>query len=268
MNTVRLQKFLSQAGVSSRRKAEDLIVQGAVKINGKVVTELGTKIDPRKDKISVSGEVVKPQFYKIYAFSKPANVITTMSDPQKRPCVGDYVSKLAVKVFPIGRLDFDAGGLLLFTNNGDYANHLLHPRYEVPRSYWAVLNSFISDEQLEALTRGIKLSTFAKATADRSVRNTHIVKADSSAVALAKAEFAKRVQPSSVSKYFKKPISSECSVVNIIVREGRNHFVKRLFEHFGFKVEQLFRHAYGPYKIGTLKSGEIREIEFRNVRKL
>ena len=242
-STVRLQKFLSQAGIASRRKAEELIVQGVVKINGKVVTELGTKVNPKSDKVVVSGEPVKPQFYKVYTFFKPANVITSMSDPRRRPCVGNYVSKLPVKVFPIGRLDFDASGLLLFTNDGDYANGLLHPRYGVTRSYWAVLDGFISDEQLEQLLAGVKLAD-----------------------GFGKAEFAKRVQPKTVSKYF-KPFSSECSVVNIIVSEGRNHFIKRLFEHLGFKVEQLFRHGYGPYKISTLKPGEIREVEFKAHKK-
>ncbi|MDR2337948.1 MAG: rRNA pseudouridine synthase [Deltaproteobacteria bacterium] len=234
---MRLQKFLSQAGIASRRKAEELILAGKVTING-VVAELGAKVQPQKDKVLVAGKLVTNQVYKLYAFHKPTKVITTMYDSRHRPAVGNYVSKLPVKVFPIGRLDFDAAGLLLLTNDGDYANKLLHPRYQIQRSYWVVLDGFIDNQQIELLLRGVQLDD-----------------------GWGKADFLKRVQPKSIAKYF-KPFPAACAVVNIIVSEGRNHFVKRLFAQIGLKVTQLFRYSYGKHKIGNLRPGEIKEIRF------
>jgi 23S rRNA pseudouridine2605 synthase len=119
---VRLQKFLAESGVASRRKCEELIVSGVVKVNGEVVEILGSKVDPEKDKVTVQGKgVMRINKKRIYLFFKPVNVITTVSDPQERPCVGDYLKNIPERVFPVGRLDFDVTGLLILTNDGDFA---------------------------------------------------------------------------------------------------------------------------------------------------
>src|SRR6266446_6462583 len=132
----RLQKIISQAGITSRRKAEELILQGRVEVNGKVVRTLGAKADPEKDHVKLNGRLLQPDQPKVYLMlNKPKGYVTTLKDPEGRPTVMELLKGVHQRVYPIGRLDFDAEGLLLFTNDGDLAEHLMHPRYEIPRIY-------------------------------------------------------------------------------------------------------------------------------------
>src|SRR5690606_39820040 len=154
----RLQKILSRAGVASRRAAERMILEGRVEVNGKVVRELGTRADPEVDDVRVDGRPVARVEEKIHLLLyKPPSVVTTLSDPEGRRSVGDLLRSLKVRVFPVGRLDYDAEGALLLTNDGDLAHKLAHPRWGVPRTYRVKVKGFPSKETLERLTKGVRL---------------------------------------------------------------------------------------------------------------
>ena len=223
MSNIRLQKYLAQAGVASRRKAEEFIREGRVSVNGNVVRELGTKVD-LDDKIFFDGSLVQQEEKRLYLFHKPEKVITTLSDPEQRPCVGDYLSGLAVKVKPVGRLDFDVSGLLLLTNDGDFAEQLSHPRYQTPRVYQAKLTDKLPRADIKKLLTGVELED-GPAKADRIT-------------------------------------SIEPQLVEIEVHEGRNHFVKNLFKAVGNPVIKLKRVSFGTYSLGNLKPGQTKQVGF------
>lgn len=222
---VRLNKFLADSGLCSRRKADDLIAGGAVQVNGKTVFELGTKVVPGTDRITVSGKPVKPVHQRFYvAFYKPENVLTSMSDPEGRPTVADYVADLPVRVFPVGRLDWDTEGLLLLTNDGEFAQKISHPKTAIPKTYLAKLNGSPTQQQLEKLRRGVTIP-------------------GGKASALA----VERVALGDSKKY---------SWVKIVITEGRNRQVRKMFEKIGFDVKKLKRTAIGKLEIGPLRKGQ------------
>lgn len=237
---LRLQKYLAQAGACSRREGENLIRSGRVRVNGDVVTELGTKVDVRQDKVSLDGHLLRAEKQLLFRFFKPSGVVTTLHDPQGRPCVGDYCKKLPVRVFPVGRLDFDVSGLLLLTNDGEFAERLLHPRYEVKRVYWVVLDSRPSQFQLESLVKGVRV-------------DSEILKATS----------AIHLPISSVTHEIFPKLTNKQSVVQLTVTEGRNHFVKNLFLGIGIPVVHLHRHQFGEFTVTGLRPGEILEETLR-----
>lgn len=221
---VRLNKFLADSGVCSRRKADLLIEEGAVQVNGKTISSLGTKVDPRRDRITVKGKPVKAIANRVYlAFYKPENVLTSMSDPQERPTVADYVDGLPMRVFPVGRLDWDTEGLLLLTNDGDFAQKISHPRAAIPKTYLAKLNTAPTKEKLDKLLRGVTIPG-GRASA------LHVEK-----IKLGKSE-----------KY---------AWVKIVITEGRNRQVRKMFEKIGYDVKKLKRIAIGRLEIGPLKKG-------------
>src|SRR6185437_2729912 len=155
---IRLNKFLADCGLASRRKADEMISGGQVQVNGKTVFELGVRVEPAYDRVTFDGKTVKPSTQKIYViFNKPENVLTTMSDPEGRPTVADFMEKLPVRVFPVGRLDWDTEGLLLLTNDGDFAQKVMHPREEIPKTYLAKLDGKPDDKDLEKLRRGVTI---------------------------------------------------------------------------------------------------------------
>lgn len=234
----RLQRFLAEAGIASRRAAEQLIQDGRVKVNEKVVLVPGSKVTPGVDQVFVDGKRVGVQAKHLYLYHKPPGVLSTLDDPFSRPCIGDAVRDLPVRVFPVGRLDFDVFGLLLLTNDGEFANNLLHPRYETPRNYLAEVKGLISNRALQRLTRGILLEDgMGRAlTASDGSRNPYV-------------------------KSF-GTLKEDHSVVDLSVGEGRNHFVKRLLAAAGHPVRRLCRYSFGPYELGELKRGEIKEISF------
>lgn len=222
---VRLQKLIAGTGLASRRKAEELITAGRVTVNGKVVTELGTKVDPERDHVKVDGKhLTSAQPFVYLMLNKPKNVMSTLDDPGGRTTVKDFLRGVSVRVFPVGRLDFDSEGLMLLTNNGDLAQALLHPRYHVPKTYLIKVKGVLSDEEIAQLERGVKLADGM-------------------------------TSPASVKKIRKAEANSW---VEITIHEGRKHQVKRMLESVGHLVIKLVRVKMGPLALGSLEPGEFR----------
>ena len=228
----RLQKVIAQSGVTSRRKAEELIKEGKVKVNGVVVTELGTKVSS-KDEIAVNNRIIEKEAKEYYLLNKPRGVVTTTSDDKNRKTVLDYINTEA-RIYPVGRLDYDTTGALLLTNDGEFANILMHPNNQVDKVYLAKLNGIIKGEQINQLKNGVMLDDV-------------LVKA--SRVKLKKVDPAKNT-----------------SMVEITIHEGKNHQVKRMFEAVGFLVDKLTRERIGVFQIKDLKSGEYRKLTPKEVQ--
>jgi 23S rRNA pseudouridine2605 synthase len=235
MQAERLQKILSEAGITSRRKAEKLILQGRVSVNGRVVSELGTKAVLGKDEICVDGKAVKPETEKVVvALFKPRNCVTTLHDPQGRPTVAELVKNISVRVYPVGRLDFDAEGLLLMTNDGELAHRLQHPRYKVPKTYLVKIRGHPVEEALAQLQQGISLEDGITAPAELQVLED----------------------------------DNKATWLSLTLREGRNHQVKRMCAAVGCPVLKLRRTQIGPIDLGNLRPGRSRRLNAREVRAL
>ena len=220
---MRLQKFLAEAGLASRREAEKWIRAGLVAVNGKRVTVLGTKVDPARDKVVVDGTVIKGRPKKIaLLFYKPKNVMVTRKDPEGRPTVYDYLEKIPERLFPVGRLDFESEGLLILTNDGEFANRLAHPRYQVEKVYEVKVASLPSEEQLRGLREGIEL--------DGSMTT-----------------------PLSVKIIGHSP--RRCWL-RVVLREGKNREIRRMMGGVGLEIIRLIRTRLGPFALGDLKPGE------------
>lgn len=227
---VRLNKFLADSGIASRRKADEIIEAGEITINGKKVYELGVRIDPNEDRVLYKGKPVKVQNrFVYYVFNKPRSVVTTTSDPFGRPTVLDYFPKETLRIFPVGRLDWDAEGLILITNDGEFAHKVIHPEKGVLKTYFVKLDGVPSDHHLEKLRKGVSIEGGGKVSAQ------HVRKLG---------------QKSSEKKAW----------VEITIREGKNHQVKKMFQKINFDVIKLRRMAIGGLKLGALKSGEHREL--------
>ena len=156
--SIRLNKFLADHGIASRRKADEMIDEGRVQVNGRTVYELGIKIDPSKDQVKVGGKKVGAKPQPVYfVFNKPKSVVTSTSDPQGRPTVVDYFKKIKKRLFPVGRLDWDTEGLLLMTNDGDFANEIASPRSKIPKTYHVKLDGLITEKKMEKLKRGVSI---------------------------------------------------------------------------------------------------------------
>ncbi|PKN16434.1 MAG: pseudouridine synthase, partial [Deltaproteobacteria bacterium HGW-Deltaproteobacteria-6] len=208
----RLQKIIAAAGIDSRRHAEILITSGRVSVNGEIVTELGVKADPRKDVIRVDGNTISLETTRCYiALHKPAEYVTTMSDPQKRPTVADLVKDVPERVYPIGRLDYDSSGLLLLTNDGDFAQKIQHPRFQVPKNYRVKISGRLNKEELKQIINGVKLpDTVFKP------ENLNIEK-----------------------------INDKSTWLSLTLREGKNRIIRRGFEAAGRQVTRLVRESIG-----------------------
>lgn len=230
---MRLQRFLAMCGAASRRKAERLILDGRVALNGSVVTEMGVLIDALTDRVTVNGRQVTVNRPGVLLFHKPRFVITTKEDPQGRATVADFLPQEFKSYFPVGRLDFDACGLLLLTNDGELAQHLSHPRFYAERSYEVVVRGQVEDKSIRRLERGVKLEDGVARAAVRVVRN-----------------------------------GGKVTSLHVSVREGRNHLVKRLMEKIRHPVITLKRIAHGPIKLGKLKEGKIRKLSEEEYRRL
>ncbi len=222
---VRLNKYLADCGISSRRKADEIIAGGSVQVNGKTVYELGVRVEPGIDRITLDGKPVKPPTQKIYViFNKPENVLTTMDDPEGRPTVADFMEKLPVRVFPVGRLDWDTEGLLLLTNDGDFAQKVMHPREEIPKTYLAKLDGQPTEKDLDKLLRGVTIP-------GGHVKALHVERA-------------------------KVGDSKQYDWIKIVIGEGKNRQVRYMFQKIGFDVKKLKRVAIGQLTLGTLQKGE------------
>ncbi|MEQ4716160.1 pseudouridine synthase [Nonomuraea sp. B19D2] len=234
-NGVRLQKVLAQAGVASRRACEEMIGEGRVTVNGQVVRRFGAKVDPATQVIHVDGKRIPtaPDLV-YYAINKPIGVVSTMNDPQGRPCLADYVEELAPRLFHVGRLDTETEGLLLLTNDGELANRLTHPSYGVQKKYWAKVPGPIPRDLGRRLKQGIELED-------------GIVRADEFAIVQEHGQQA---------------------LVEIVLHEGRKHVVRRMLEEAGHRVIDLARIEFGPVKLGRTKPGTVRALTLKEVGEL
>lgn len=229
----RLQKRIANSGYTSRRKAETLISEGKVKVNGTTVTELGTKVKP-SDMIEVEGIKIELEDKIYILFHKPTQVITSVSDDRGRTVVTDYFKDIEARIYPVGRLDYDTSGLLLLTNDGEFTNLMTHPRYQIKKKYVAKLTGYLMREEVKALEKGIELEDGM-------------------------------TQPAEV-KVKKQDKDKNTTLVEITITEGRNRQVRRMFEHFGHQVTKLSRIEYGPLNVVGLNAGEGRVLTPHEVK--
>ncbi|PRH77577.1 pseudouridine synthase [Streptomyces solincola] len=222
----RLQKVLARAGMGSRRACEELIDAGRVEVNGEIVMEQGTRVDPEHDEIKVDGLTVATQSYLFFALNKPAGVVSTMEDPDGRQCLGDYVTNRETRLFHVGRLDTETEGIILLTNHGELAHRLTHPKYGVKKTYLAAVTGPLPREVGRRLKDGIQLEDgYARADHFRVVEQT-----------------------------------GKNYLVEVELHEGRKHIVRRMLAEAGFPVEKLVRTAFGPIQLGDQKSGWLRRM--------
>ena len=232
----RLQKVLAHAGVASRRHCEELIAQGKVQVNGQVVREQGIKVDPLKDKIVVNGQQIKLEQHVYLLLYKPTGVITSVTDPQGRRVVIDLLKGIKERVYPVGRLDYDTSGLLLLTNDGELANRLAHPSYEIDKVYRAWVKGIPSPEKVRKLATGIRLEDGMTSPGQ--------------------------------SKLLKTESSSQRALVELTIHEGRNRQVRRMCEAIGHPVLTLERIRLGFLTLDGLKPGEFRKLTQEEVESL
>lgn len=235
-NMERLQKIIAQAGVASRRKCEELILAGKVEVNGETVTELGTKADPAQDMITVNGKLIRTEQKVYLMMNKPKGVITSASDPEGRKIVSDYLKGIKERVYPVGRLDYDTEGLLLLTNDGEFANLLTHPRHHVPKTYLATVKGVPHGTELDKLRQGIQLEDGMTAPAEVEYKD---------------------VDP-----------DGKGAVIEITIYEGRNRQVRRMFEAISHPVLRLKRIAFGDLLLQNLKRGLTRPLSKDEVDRL
>ena len=231
---IRIQKYLSQAGRASRREAERLMQAGRVEVNGEVVTELGSKVVPGRDTVAVDGRVVEEAPTRWILFHKPPGALTTRDDPHHDETVYDLLPEELHGLSYVGRLDLDAEGLLLFTNDGDTAHELQHPSNEVEREYWLEVAGTVGDDAVRALRKGVELDD-----------------------GLARAKKVHSVHPG--------PVTSE---LHLVLTEGRNREVRRMLSHVGHAVMRLRRVRFGPVELGDLPRGKWRELKPTEVKAL
>jgi 23S rRNA pseudouridine2605 synthase len=232
---VRLQKVLAEAGVASRRACEEIIAQGRVRVNGKIIREMGLKVDPETVKIEVDGEEIRAaQPRTLLAFNKPAGVVSAMSDPQGRPCLGDFFSEWPGRLFHVGRLDYETEGLILLTNDGDLANRLAHPKHEVAKRYLVQVRGVLPNNLTSVLKGGVELE-------DGLVRLSAVK-------ILARSE--------------------KSALLEIELHEGRNRIIRRLFAQLELPVEHLVRIGVGTIDLGELRPGRWRAISDPELKKL
>ena len=230
----RLQKVIAQAGVASRRKAEELIVNGKVTVNGSIVRELGTKVSGT-DIITVNGRQLTKESYEYYLLNKPRGYICSLNDEFNRNIVTELIAT-DKRIYPVGRLDYDTTGLIILTNDGDFANMLMHPSYEIEKTYVAKINKILDKDDINKLKKGIVIDN----------RKVDI----------------KRF------KIRKKDVEKNTSIIELTIVEGRNHIVKKIFESMRIDVIKLSRVSYAFLTLDGLKSGEYRKLSIKEIKKL
>ncbi len=231
---MRLQKYMAECGVASRRKAEEMIALGRVAVNGVTITEMGTQVEDG-DEVRLDGQMIRPEAEKRYIiYHKPAGEVTTVSDPEGRKCVLDHFREYPVRLYPVGRLDYDSEGLLLLTNDGALTERMLHPSHQVDKTYLARVTGSVTMDEVRQLRSGVMLDDHK--TAPAKVR---VIK-----------------------------LEAEAAVVLVTIHEGRNRQVRRMFEETGHKVLQLRRVRFGPLELGDLPRGQWRELTGEEIRKL
>jgi len=225
---VRLQKVLSQAGVASRRNAEIMIDEGRVEVNGELVTEQGRRVDPATDVVRVDGvRIPPPRRHAYFVFNKPRGVVCTMSDDEGRECIADYLHRQAkLRLYHVGRLDTDSEGMLLLTNDGEFAQRMMHPSYELPKTYVVEVAGHVDRKIADRLKKGVMLED-------------GLIKADRVKVGLS---------------------TGGRTMVTVVLHSGRNRIVRRMFDAVGHPVRSLARVQIGPVRMGQLRAGDLREL--------
>lgn len=232
---MRINKYIAHAGVASRRKAEELIKQGLVTINGKVVTELATTVKSG-DRVEVEGSPIYNEEKVYYLLNKPRGVISSVSDEKGRQTVVDLLPQVKERIYPVGRLDWDTSGLLLLTNDGDFTDKMIHPRNEIDKVYVARLKGLATKENLRPLTRGVVID-------------------------------GKKTKPARYN-IIKVEADKNRSVVELVIHEGRHHQVKKMFESVGLLVDKLSRTHFGTLDLAGLRPGEARRLNKKEVSQL
>ncbi|NLT26761.1 MAG: rRNA pseudouridine synthase, partial [Microbacteriaceae bacterium] len=234
---VRLQKALANAGVASRRVCEQLIADGRVEVNGRVVTELGTRIDPGTDRVVVAGTPVQFDQSKRYLLlNKPVGVVSTMRDEQGRRDLREFTDRYDERLYNVGRLDAETSGLLILTNDGELAHVLAHPSFGITKTYVAKVTGRLAPQTLQKLLRGIEL-------------DDGFIKADDARI----LNFSAR---------------ERATLVELTLHSGRNRIVRRMLDHVGHPVEELVRRSFGPLHLGSMRAGELRELTADELGKL
>ena len=233
--TIRLQKYLAECGLASRRKAELLISEGSVSVDGKIITEMGYKLDPELQEVRYRGELVRRKKKNTYILlNKPRGYVTTMSDPQGRPIVTSLIKDLGVRVFPVGRLDIDTEGALILTDDGELAHKILHPSHESNKTYEVLVKGLVSRGKIKKLERGIEID-------------------------------GRSTWPAKISKAVKQGPASR---LVITIHEGRKRQVRKMFEAVGHPVINLKRIAYGQLRLGSLPNGSYRYLSREELKKV
>lgn len=232
---MRLNRFLSQCGIASRRKADELISAKMISVNGRVIGELGTFIDPDEDTVLISGKKAVQQKKRYIILNKPKFFLTTLAESEgKKPTVLNLITDINERVYPVGRLDYDSEGLLFLTNDGELANRIHHPRYEITKTYRARVKGQISEKYLKKIKEGATLD-------------------------------GKFIRPDSIKT---KNLENNSSQVVITFHEGKKHLVKNYLSYFGFPVERLKRIRIGNLKLGKLRPGSWRDLTVDELREL
>ena len=241
-NEQRLQKIVAAAGIASRRKAEELITSGRVQVNGQKVTELGSKADPERDHIRVDGKLLKkPQQFRYFMLNKPKGVVTTVSDPEGRPTVMKFFARAGARVFPVGRLDYQSEGLLLMTNDGELANILTSAASQVEKTYLVKVSGKPTEQELEQLRRGVMIERGRRGEREGRVMT----------------------QPASISLVR----DTENPWYEVVLTEGKNREIRKMFEEVGHFVEKVRRVGFGPLVL-DVPPGETRELNEQEVTQL
>lgn len=226
MEEIRLQKYIAECGIASRRKAEELILEGKISVNGIIVTELGTKINPSKDIVEYNNKVIEPEQRNVYILlNKPIGYVTTVKDQFNRPSVLDLV-KVKERIVPVGRLDFYTSGALILSNDGDFVYKITHPKHEVNKTYNVTVKGIINDDEIEALRSGVKIDNYI-------------------------------TKPAKV-KILKTDKDKNISRIQITIHEGKNRQIRKMCEAIGKKVLALHRSKIGNIDVKDLKIGEWR----------
>ncbi|EOI00508.1 pseudouridine synthase [Enterococcus moraviensis ATCC BAA-383] len=228
----RLQKVIAHAGIASRRKAEEYIVNGRVKVNGKIIRELGTQVG-KNDKVEVDDVPIYKEEYGYYLFYKPKGVISAVSDDKGRKVVTDFFSHIKERIYPVGRLDYDTSGLLLLTNDGEFSQKLTHPSHEIDKVYVAKVKGLAKKHDLLPLTKGMRIEGYKTAPAA-----FEIISVD---------------------------LKTNTSIVELTIHEGRNHQVKKMLQAVGYPVQKLKREKYGDLTLKGLRPGEYRNLNKKEI---
>ena len=236
MTAERLQKVLAGAGVASRRKAEEIVAAGRVRVNGAIVTEMGVKVDPRRDRIEVDGRAIAAEKFVTVILNKPRGVVSTVRDPEGRPTVAELVRDVGARMFPVGRLDWATSGALLMTNDGDLAFSLTHPKFGVEKTYHVKLQGTIGEEVLDAWRKGVRLDDGAVTRPAQAV--------------------------------FRVEASEGGSWIQITIKEGRNRQIRRMAEASGVVVTKLKRISFAGISIEGVPIGTYRELTEKELARL